>query len=73
MPGHSAHKRTRNQEVVPMSKRMEALTSLMEVAGGVTIAVGVGLAWLPGGLVVAGVELVGLGYLLAPTPQGRRR
>lgn len=56
-----------------MSKRMEALTSLMEVAGAVTIAVGVGLAWLPGGLVVAGLELVGLGYLLAPTPPGRRR
>ncbi len=56
-----------------MSKRMEALTSLMEVAGAVTIAVGVGLAWLTAGLVVAGAELVGLGHLLAPTPPGRRR
>lgn len=56
-----------------MLKRMDAVTTLMEVAGGVTIAVGVGLAWLPGGLVVAGLELVGLGYLLAPTPPGRRR
>jgi hypothetical protein len=56
-----------------MSKRMDALTSLMEVTGAVTIAVGVGLAWLPGGLVVAGAELIGLGYLLAPMPPGRRR
>lgn len=58
---------------MPQSKRMDAVTTLMEVAGGVTIAVGVALAWLPGGLVVIGAELVGLGYLLAPTPPGRRR
>lgn len=57
---------------MPESK-MEAATSLLELVGALLIAVGVALAWLPAGLVVAGVELIGLGYLLAPTPPGRRR
>lgn len=53
---------------------MDALTSVMEVIGAVLIPVGAGLAWLPAGFVVAGVELIGAGYLLAPTQtRGDRR
>lgn len=51
----------------------ETLTTLVELVGLVLVAVGVALAWLPAGLVVAGLELVGLSYLLAPEPPGRRR
>ncbi len=51
----------------------ETLTTLVELVGLVLIAVGVALAWLPGGLVVAGAELVGLGYLLAPEAPRRHR
>lgn len=51
----------------------ETLTTLVELLGLVLIAAGVALAWLPAGLVVAGAELVGLGYLLAPDVPGRRR
>jgi hypothetical protein len=58
---------------MPESKRMEAVTSLLELAGGALLAIGSGLAWLPAGLLVAGVELIALGYMLAPTPPGRRR
>ena len=53
--------------------KMEAVTSVAELVGLVLIAVGVFLWWLPAGLVVAGVELLGLGWLLAPTTPGRRR
>lgn len=53
-------------------KRMEWLTSVAELVGLALIAVGVFLWWLPAGLVVAGLELVGLGWLLAPTTPGRR-
>ncbi len=54
--------------------RMEALTSAAELVGAVLIAVGFFLWWLPAGFVVAGLELVGLGYWAAPVPQrGRRR
>lgn len=52
---------------------MDVFTSILEVVGAVLIAVGFFLWWLPAGLVVAGVELVGLGYLLAPAPRGGRR
>lgn len=52
---------------------MDALTSVFEVVGAVLIAAGFFLWWLPAGLVVAGAELVGLGYLLAPAPRGGRR
>ncbi len=52
--------------------KMEALTSAAEVAGAVLIAVGFCLWFLPLGLIVGGGELVGLGWLLAPTARGRR-
>lgn len=52
---------------------MEALTSVAELVGAVLIALAFFLWWLPAGLFVAGVELVGIGWLLAPTPPGRRR
>ena len=53
--------------------KMEAVTSVLELEGLVLVAVGFVLWWLPAGLIVSGVELVGLGYLLAPTTPGRRR
>jgi hypothetical protein len=53
--------------------RVEALTSVAELVGAVLIALAFFLWWLPAGLFVAGVELVGIGWLLAPTPPGRRR
>ena len=57
-----------------MDSKMEALTSAAELLGMVLIAVGFILWWLPAGLVVAGVELLVLGWFLAPVPQrGRRR
>jgi len=52
---------------------MDAFTTVLEVVGAVVIAVGFFVFWVPAGLVVAGVELVGLGYLLAPAPRGGRR
>ena len=52
---------------------MEALTSVAELVGAVLIALAFFLWWLPAGLFVAGLELVGIGWLLAPTPPGRRR
>lgn len=54
--------------------KVEALTSAAELVGAVLIAIGFFLWWLPAGFIVAGGELVGLGWLLAPNPQrGRRR
>lgn len=53
--------------------KMEAVTSLAELVGAVLIAVGFLLWWLPAGLVVAGLELIGLGYLAAPDAPRRRR
>lgn len=53
--------------------KMEALTSAAELVGAVLIALAFFLWWLPAGLFVAGVELVGVGWLLAPTPPRRRR
>ena len=53
--------------------KMEAITTVVELVGLVLIAVGFVLWWLPAGLIVAGLELVGLGWLLAPTTPGRRR
>ena len=52
---------------------MEALTSVAELLGAAMIAVGFTLWWLPAGLIVAGLELIGLGWFLAPAPQPRRR
>ncbi len=52
---------------------MDALTTALEVVGAAGIAVGFFLAWMPAGFMVAGAELVGLGYLLAPAARGGRR
>lgn len=52
--------------------RLEAITSAVELAGAVLIAVGFFLFWLPAGFVVAGSELIGLSWFLAPQ-RGRRR
>lgn len=38
---------------------------VMAVLGGVLVAVGCGLAWLPAGVVVAGAELMAAGYVMA--------
>ena len=40
------------------------MTSVGEVVGGVMVAVGLGLAWLPLGVIAAGVLLVGVCALL---------
>lgn len=51
--------------------KLEALTSAAEVVGGGLVAAGFCLWFLPLGLIVAGLELLALGYLAAPTG-GRR-
>lgn len=52
---------------------MEALTSVAELVGAALIAVGMFLWWVPAGFIVTGLELIGLGWFLAPAPQPRRR
>lgn len=45
-----------------MGVRMrDAITTALEVAGMVLLAIGAGLAWLPAGLIVAGVCLFAVG------------
>lgn len=53
--------------------RREAVTTMIELVGAVLVAAGFLLWWLPAGLVVVGLELIGLGYLAAPDAPRRRR
>jgi hypothetical protein len=43
----------------------EMLTTAMEICGGVLICVGIGLVFVPAGIVVAGVGLILTGWLVA--------
>lgn len=43
------------------ARMRDALTTALEVAGMVTLAVGAGMAWLPAGLMVAGLSMVIVG------------
>ena len=49
---------------------VDRLTTVGEVAGGSLVAVGFGLFALPLGLIVGGVELIGLSYLAAGAHSG---
>lgn len=49
----------------------EALTTLLEVAGAVTVATGVAMIYAPAGVIVAGAGLFGVSYLLET--KGKRR
>lgn len=40
------------------------LAGALAVAGALLVAVGAGLAWLPAGLIVAGVEMVVAAYVV---------
>jgi hypothetical protein len=43
--------------------RRPFVTTLVELVGGALVAVGVGMWQIPAGLVVAGAELIAVGYL----------
>lgn len=44
-------------------------TSILEVLGLLVIALGVGLIYLPAGVIMAGLAACLLGYLLGPDPK----
>ena len=41
----------------------DVLTTICELVGAATVAVGIGLIFMPAGLIAVGVALIGLGYL----------